>query len=215
MSHKRLVIDLDGCLASFNEAYAQVLMNESGLDPLPPGWEIDPNWPPVWDWDRAFPREARMRAWDNWIRNGDVGFWSSLDPLPHAQETVKLLNRLAGQGHEISFLTAREGDQAKWQSEEWLNMLGMKYPTVILSTEKHLIVEGLQPDLFVDDRLSTVEALAVEAWKWPHTQICLVDRPYNRDRKPHLLKDYIVVGSVLEALQQAGLDSSNDRVVKS
>ena len=216
MSHKRLVIDLDGCLANFNEAYAQVLMNESGLDPLPPGWEIDPHWPPVWDWDRAFPPTVRMNVWEKRIRRRNTNFWLRLDPLPQAKEAVQLLHMLAIKGHEVYFLTAREGQDVKLQTEDWLLMkLGMPCPTVIISTEKHHIVNGLQPDLFVDDRLSTVEALAVENWKWPNMEICLVDRPYNRDRKPHLLKDYTVVGSVLEALQQAGLDSSVNRVVES
>lgn len=80
-------------------------------------------------------------------------------------------------GHEIYFITHRFGLAAKLQTEEWLKEQGMTNPTVLIAEKKAQVVEGLQLDVFVDDKPSNVTSVQEAN---PFTRCYVLDRAYNR-----------------------------------
>lgn len=108
---------------------------------------------------------------------GDEEFCGSLDPLPGAQEGVKLLRKL---GHNVYIVTSPIWSSKTWMHERvnWLNAhFGIRANHVIQTSAKHL-VEG---DLFLDDRASTVE-------RWNEHRkgyAFLWDAPWNAKEPDH------------------------------
>lgn len=202
----KLGIDIDGCLANFNHAYAGLLI-EAGGDKLPAGWREDPAFPPVWNWDQHFGYSAEdiNKIWRRHIAKNPK-FWLDLAPLEHAKDTVKQLNRLSRAGDDVYFLTHRMGYKAKQQTEEWLSLLGMHTPTVCLVEHKVPAVIALGINFFIDDKLDTVLNVerSIKAGGIPKTtKLYLKDATYNKDNG--LAPLYIRVGSIKEALEKEGL----------
>jgi len=203
----RLSIDLDGVCAQFNEAYAKILIKESGRDLFPPGltWEERPETFVCWDWDTFYgytPQEID-KAWRHGIKNSTT-FWEKLQPLEGATDAIKQLNRMAKSGDDVYFLTNRIGYRAKYQTEKWLYAQGCDYPTVFLVADKVPVIRALGIHFVIDDKLETINDLArvVEEEGWTGMKIYLKDAPYNREGRR---QDIIVVGSINEALKAEGL----------
>jgi 5' nucleotidase, deoxy (Pyrimidine), cytosolic type C protein (NT5C) len=195
----KLGIDIDGCLANFNKAYGNLLIQVTGVNLLPSEWDSHPDFPGVWDWDSAvgYSTQDIQAAWTKIVTS--PRFWESLEPLDNAKDTVKALNRLGKKGAEIYFLTHRMGLRSKVQTERWLYNLGMDYPTVILTGNKAPIAQNLGLTFFVDDKVENVNAVAIA---WPKAQTFVVDRLYNRENREAGVKP---ATSVPDALKQAGI----------
>ena len=205
--HRKLCFDVDGVIANFTDSYSAAITRLTGIA-LP---KASDSFPHTWYWDREILSQEQLEmVWDTAIRPEGANFWLALAPLPNAIETIHRLNVLSKQGHEVTFMTAREGDRAKTQTEMWLHSYGMDYPTVLVTNDKILIVDALKMDFFVDDRLYTVDDLArrmemFEIFDEPRPvkdRIYLVNRPYNQEPCHAFIKR---VASVKEALQLEGL----------
>ena len=202
--------DLDGVLACFNHGYANLLISLSGKDLLPKGWRTDPNFPSVWYWERKYGYGGKWenKAWKEHILvNG--WFWERLDPLPNMEEVFRQINRLAREGHQVYFLSHRQGKDAKRQSEKWLYAQGIDYPTVLLvekSPDKVPLLKALNIHFYVDDKLETMNELMQtaddERWRMDGRGFYLLDRPYNRTGRRN---DVSVAISVKAAMVGAGL----------
>lgn len=192
-------IDLDGCLADFTTAYAELLIFVSGRDLLPPGWRTDPRFPSTWFWERAagYTPEEESEVWQEHILKPGT-FWQSLDLLPDAKSAIKQLNRLSMQGHDIYFLTHRMGKHAKLQTERWLYEHGMSYPTVLLTGDKAPVIASLKLDFYIDDKPDNL----IEASRVMSSGLYVMDAPYNWQEVP---PDLPRVKSVKDALITAGL----------
>lgn len=171
----------DGCLANFNKGYAHLLNQEA--ERFPEGWKKDfqtyvvPPWIDTWDWDKkyGYTSAERSKVWD-YIKSSE--YWFKLDPLPLATEAVEVLEDLSLE-HEVYFITHRMGKEAKQLTEDWLFGLGMTCPTVLISTDdKTPLVQGLDLDMYVDDKKSTIFNLSVKAL--PKTKLYIIDSPYNQ-----------------------------------
>ena len=205
---KRLVFDLDGCFFSFNNGYARLLYEENP-DKIPKDWQESDTTPSIWDWDRArgFTSEELARVWGR-ITKKDSTFWSKLEPLPGAVETVKRLNQLTRKDVEVLFLSNRFGYNTKRQSEIALYELGMNYPTVLIAPSgeaKIPTLRALGADYFLDDRLDTLnEAVTVAAsagYNWK-IHLHLLNKPYNQTGR---LGGYTVVDSLQDSLERVEL----------
>jgi 5'(3')-deoxyribonucleotidase len=190
----KIGIDMDGVLAKFESGYAPLLTARTGIEfPLD-----DPDFPPQWHWPNHYnvSKDAQDEAWREIKQSPD--FWYGLGEMPLARETVRRLNVLAID-HDIYFITHRMGWQCKQQTEEWLKSRGMGNPTVMLAHDKHLIAVGLQLDVFIDDRPSNVNEVAILARDCEVSmRVYLVDRPYNRESK--IDRSVVRVHSLADAL---------------
>ena len=162
----KLGIDIDGVLAEFNTAFKKFF-------PRIP----DDFVPDVWDWPKKYGAtdEEIEEAWD--ILRDSSDFWRRLSPYPEMAEQSKVINDLSADGHEIYFITAREGWCAKFETETWLRRHGIAFPTVILSSSgyrKGDICSALDLHAMLDDSLDNVRVIS---------NVCrtyLLDRPWNQ-----------------------------------
>lgn len=194
----KLAFDIDGVLADFTSSYGHALIEVTGRNLLPDGWETNPEFPLTWYWERdaGYTKEEEQKTWNEKILSSAT-FWKKLAPLPDTKDVIKQINRLAREGHDIYFLTHRMGKQAKKQTEEWLYNLGVNYPTVLLSGNKTPLLQALEIDFFVDDKLSTVEDAALHYMKRGKGCVVLKDAPYNREGRSG---NFAVASNALEAL---------------
>ncbi len=148
----KLGIDLDGVLANFNDAFADILRGINPNITLPQASKL---WPAVWDWPKVAGYTSKQVS-EAWEIVKTTTFWGTLHPLKGTPEVLKELSVLRGIGHEVYFITTRPGRMAKYYSEIWLGAHGMQNPTVIISEDKGSISRGLGLDVFVDDRAENV-----------------------------------------------------------
>lgn len=206
---KIICLDIDGVLANFSHAYAELLIKVEG-DKLPDRWWDDPNWPAVWYWERAagYSKDAELEVWNNYIMRRGSRFWQTLEPMDDARETLMVLNGLVKNGTiECYFLTHRMGDRAKLQTETWLYENGFDYPTVLLGGDKVPYLRQLKANFFIDDKIETFNDVARvshdEKWDW-NFDLYLKDAPYNQENRAFGIGLHVAT-SVKTALQNAGI----------
>lgn len=202
---KTLVFDIDGVLANFNLGYGRLLTKVGG-DKLPKGWEENPAFPAMWDWDDAagYTPEVTTKVWKKYIMQQGSDFWKTLEPLPTARETLMHLNGLVKKGvAECYFLTNRMGHNVKLQTEEFLYANGLDYPTVLITTDKIPWLRLLRPNFFIDDLDKTVKDVKWAATEelWPNFELYLKRAPYNKA----LWEEVHTAETVKDALIAAGL----------
>jgi hypothetical protein len=176
MAAKVGLIDVDGVLANFNNAFLD-LLNER---------HVHKNWrrfqsaegPTTWDWPQAvgFPQEDIDLAWGRVARN--PAFWANLESYPG---TIDFLRRLkhATQERLIQpyFVTNRIPPSAADFTNRWLNWHGYADANVIAvnkSGTKHLIAEAVGADFIIDDYWKNFDGMPANVRKY------LVDKPWNR-----------------------------------
>lgn len=142
----RIGIDIDGVLADFVTGFNALAKKEYNVDL--------PNPAPEWDWAKAggLTSAQRNRLWEL-IKS--TPFFGTLPPKAGAPDALDRLNDLAGNGHDVYFITTRPGVTAKMWSELWLTGHGCNIPTVLLAVNeegKGSIAKGLGLDVFVDDK---------------------------------------------------------------
>ena len=176
----KLGIDIDGVLAEFNTAFKKYF-------PKIP----DDFVPDVWDWPEKYGATDKEvdAAWA--ILWNSSRFWSKLAPYPEMVEQSKVINNLSADGHEIYFVTARVGWNAKFETETWLRRYGVAYPTVIISpgSRKWKVCSALELDAMIDDSLDNVRVIS---------NVCrtyLLDRPWNQ-------QDYIPNVTRVQSISQ-------------
>lgn len=206
MTPLRLGIDLDGVLANFTDAFADVLAKTSGRM-LVTEYPYDPL---VWDWPQhvGFTDAEVTAAWKRVHQSPD--FWQSLLPKDGAVAFLDQLWRWVayrnwghGESHEVYFITNRDGLRAKDQTEQWLirHGFGGKHPTVLIARgEKGPLVPALGLTHVVDDRPENLTSYLICGL--PADRAVLYRANYNApfaDRHPH------TVGSLAELATRWGI----------
>lgn len=205
-----LGIDIDGVLADFTTAYADLLVEITGSDLLPKGWRegiVNKTFPTSWNWDldAGYTKEQTRQVWERGILTS-AKFWRSLQALPGAQDAIKQFNKLSNEGHEVYFMTHRMGKKAKQQTEEWLYDHGMNYPTVLLSGDKTPLLANLGAKFFIDDKVATMNDVLRAGVVGEHLYI--INSPWNNEGRERGLK---AAHSAVDALQIAGLYKEEKR----
>lgn len=170
-------IDIDGCLANFTDAYADLLRKVSKRDLLKGDFLSQHA---VWDWDKAagYTSAERSAAWAEIHR--DDQFWFNLKPLRGALDAIEYLEELS-EDNDVYFITHRSGVQCKQQTEDWLFGHGITHPTVLISgDDKTPLIRGLELDFYTDDKFSTLYKANSQRLESKYVQLYLVDAPYNR-----------------------------------
>lgn len=179
-SPKRLAIDVDGVVADFATAYAELLIFVSGEDKMPVGWRGNLDlFNPVWDWETLFGYEPAhiSEAWEDHIKRKNSVFWRTLEPLAGARDALRRLNSLESAGEiEVFFVTNRMGHRAKYQTEQFLYDHGINFPSVVIASYKAPVIAALNIEVFIDDKLENFDDMDPEA-----TRLYVCDAPYNRE----------------------------------
>lgn len=180
----RVGIDVDGCLADFNEAFIRRIVKMTGRDLFGPGYE-----PTTWNYPESVGyTTGEVDAIWQAIRTDRV-FWYTLNAYPEtSQAMVYLSERILG-GDDVYFITARPGRDAKKQTEMWLQkefsyiLFQPVTPTVLISSHKGLCAQALGLDVYIDDRWENCLEAAAMHWKGeqPKCRTFLLDRPWNRE----------------------------------
>lgn len=168
----KLGFDLDGCLVDFTSAFIDRIVSVTGEDKFPPR----PFDVPCWDYPAHFgyTPEQVDAVWDD--ITADSLFWMSLSPLAGEQNTVQRIKGLTPE-HDVYFITARPGRNAKRQSEIWLRWYGFDDPTVLISGHKGLACKALELDLYVDDKRENCDSVHFDS----KTRVFIYDQPWNRE----------------------------------
>jgi uncharacterized HAD superfamily protein len=175
--------DVDGVLADFDLAFCSLIRDVLGnTEPLNRLLANPNEYPDSWNYhlDAGVSLQEDERLW-NFIRRSN--FWARLQPTREGRGCARLLQKLADAGHTVYFITAREGDYAKEQTEEWLNAVGIRWPTVIVVkhyADKAEIVKALDVDLFIDDKPEACDLAHMAGMR----DVILYDRPHNRVSTP-------------------------------
>lgn len=172
---KRILgVDLDGVVADFHTAFLRILEKQTGR----------PASGPVVTWD--FARDLGYtdleigRAWQT-VHDSDT-FWERLPLLPEAPAAFAYLRKRMGLGDDVYFVTNRQGEYVKHQTERWLTPW-ISNPTVLLTANKGLAARVLEFTHYIDDLPWNCE----QAYTIGGARVCLMDRPWNRGaRDSHL-----------------------------
>jgi uncharacterized HAD superfamily protein len=185
----RFGIDVDGCIASFTDAFINAV-NTLWPGRLPLSYE-----PTDWDWTNSgltVAERNHVYAYIEKIPN----FWMSLKPIMENVSAIAL-HRKRFPDDELYYVTARRdtaGMPTMHQTQEWLRMCGIyglgTGVIVDYGGDKVPIFNALDCDLNVDDKLEAVIAHSRDT-KWG----VLLDRMWNRSNRPSSI---IVVSNLSE-----------------
>lgn len=175
-----LGIDIDGCLAQFNEAFKRVQIETSGRDLFPADWSDEQI--TCWNWPTdqyGYSKEEYKAAWEVVWTNPK--FWKQLRPYDGAIDFLKAIRKLSD---NIYYITQRKGVKVKAQTEWWLRSYGAgDDPTVLISDDKAGACKALHITHYLDDKdencLSVIDTQFTKVWMpvrgWNH-QISIVPR---------------------------------------
>lgn len=151
------MFDIDGVLASFLDAYRQVEVT-FGQTPT-----TEARWDAYWKTD----------VWA-YIKRSEE-FWLKVPPLATPEEFARIYD--LSFENDLYFVTNRPGKAVKWQTERWLEMRGVRNPTVIISGKKGEMARALGAHFSIDDKAPN--AVFTQYWS-PETKSFLLDAPYNQ-----------------------------------
>ena len=166
-------IDCDGVLADFNTPFIALVKEQTGIE-LPAPSATYPN---TWNYHRAAGVNAKQDA-QLWAYIKESDFWETLPPTKDCAAAIARLRECRGEGDEIYFITSRPGKYAKHLTEFWLDAQGYECPTVLISSDKGPVCQGLEVDVFVDDKIDNCNEVADCC---DDARVFLLDAPYNRD----------------------------------
>lgn len=127
----------------------------------------------AWDDYGDLDKKAVSRVWNQVKR--DPNFWLYAAPLVD-YSTFKWINDLQD-SHEIYFVTARVGVQARSQTRRWLEAQGVSSPAVVMSANKGDVADAIGADYAIDDKAGNA---IYTAYKARACRSYIIDRPYNR-----------------------------------
>ena len=174
----KIGFDIDGVLATFDDAYSAILTRLTGLK-FPPD---SPTWPKTWDWDFDMMVDAgfsvadikmiQSTAW-NEIKDPSTEFWENLPPI---KDNLIWAGTLQDCYANCFFITSRPGSNAKEQTERWLfKQFGYINP-VIISSAKGTEAAKLELTHYIDDRAENILDVMEKS---PLTRAYLLTKPYN------------------------------------
>jgi hypothetical protein len=173
-----LIVDIDGCLANWNDAFFDLLVDLHGK----PAHFI-PGQRPVfktWNWPKTecgYTNKQINAAWDR----VDDYWWVNLKPYPGVQDALERLCWLDHRGvTQVVFCTGRY-PSARGASRDWLYRHGYERLAHVITTSKKLDIAQAHaangPVSVIEDKPTLLE----EYKFGPVDTIYCIDQPYNRD----------------------------------
>jgi uncharacterized HAD superfamily protein len=159
--------DVDGVLADFILAFTKLAHSLFGT---PITRTVD-----HLSWDK-FPGLTDDDVFETWEAIQESSeFWLGLEPLV-GPDVFSRIDQIERRGGRVYFVTARSGEYAKQQTEQWLRTFGITNPTVIVTTSKAETARVVGATHAIDDKAGN--AVAIQYMSTAKSY--LLDRPYNR-----------------------------------
>lgn len=175
---KRLLIgmDVDGVVADFIKSFREICMEVTGrwMPVVSTAWNFT-----NWGLDALETRAAweKLRATEN--------FWAQLSPC--ADATTGLLRDLE-EKHILYFITTRpatKGLSVEMQTCAFMECsFGLRFPQVIVSSDKGTVAKALGLDYFIDDKPENLRDIMKATTR---TKLFLRDQLYNQNVPQHVL----------------------------
>ncbi len=172
---KTLVFDVDGVLADFCYGFSDLAIrrfHQPFIAPYSNGGQ------PSWEWSHypGIPHDVISAMWA-FIQESEI-FWYDLLPLTPRGEIEDM--RVTCRQFNVAYMTARPGDTAKQQTEDWLTEYGFPSGQVIIQADKpkgchRLQGAGAEIVGIIDDRPRTLVDLYEDGWP-----VTIRDAQYNR-----------------------------------
>ena len=177
---KIVAIDLDGIIANFTDAFADVAR---GL-----GYSLAPDYVPTdWNWAEVLSLQQIDRCWkkiqetDNW--------WMGVKPYPNVGDSLAILHR--DENVDVYFITSRTasaGNSVLDQAICWLTVYGLRgtFGSAIVvkrPSQKLKVLQAIGAHFFIDDKPETVEQVLDE---YPACSSFLLTQPWNQSYKTPL-----------------------------
>lgn len=195
---KRILLDIDGCIADFFHGIAIFLNDNYGttLDPdrEPSGYNFE-------DWGGGVENLDVVEATNRWISEGGYG---KLPSYPGVKELYDELSKT----HDVYIVTARVGDfggnldlglqdQIKKETTDWLKHNGIECDKVFFNHDKidFCIRNGIY--IIIEDKLSTALSAAKNG-----IDTILIDRAWNRSPSRYRIHRVYTYDEVLKTLNK-------------
>lgn len=143
---KKMILDVDGVLLNFIQAFEEVahsMSKELGID-----IKI------AEDKYHLTGRLGITQEQENeiWKKFAETGKWANLNPLPGVIEAIDAINKA---GWEVYIVTAIEPEFAEQRLSnlKHLGLVPKEIHCVGYGNDKQKIIDEIDPDVFVDDRL--------------------------------------------------------------
>lgn len=190
-----VIVDIDGCLANWNEAFYELLASlhgdaHAGLPTFK-----------TWDWPKTECGYTQKQVDAAWDKIDDM-WWMALQPYPGTFDALKLLAWLDEVGKtQVTFVTGRY-PSARNASALWLVDHGYRSPHVLTTSRKEAVAKALAangPVAVIEDKPTLIEGYANSQYV---NLVYAIDQPYNRN----LVHDFTVAvvarkASTLEAVK--------------
>lgn len=169
----RIALDIDGCLADFNNGFSMAAERIVGVKP-PKDFTFS-----KWEWPALYMTKAEEDATWSWIKEHPK-FWRDLGKLVDSA-VFSRINSLPPE-HDVYFITHRPTTVGvKVFTEDWLEAMGIANPTVLLTGEKGLVVNALDIQAFIDDKPANLLKIRQEVED--DCRLFLLNSPWNQEDK--------------------------------
>ena len=164
----KIGIDVDGVLYDFVSAFRRLAQQTFGKD--------FPTFSSDWDFSNwGLTSDEYKSLWTR-VRGSVDWFLDNEKPYSFAVESLTLLKN-----HELYFITTRcptQGETVLRQTQRQLNMLGVEFPTVVVTNDKGAVVQGLSLNFYIDDYVENLKRVQECS---PSTKLFLVNQTYNNE----------------------------------
>jgi hypothetical protein len=170
-----LMIDVDGVLADFSEAFTRTARGLDNSTPI-----ISTVSQPTWNLKGFMSPTLVNQTWE--LVRQEFGWWKKLHPLIDEKELQRL--RHYHTRDRVVFCTGRsarnpEDRTIEYQTIEWLEVRGLRYPSVLCSSKKGEVAKAIGATYSIEDK---PENAAMVHWLTDgKTKSFILDRPYNRE----------------------------------
>lgn len=165
---KRIVLDIDGCFAEFNQGFRALLIQRGAKIRA---FEV-PEGPSCWSWPQVYGATyaEETSAWKYVYTHPE--WWGTLEPHRDLTHRVQdIVNDLAIR-HDLFFVTSRPME-ARESTSGWLDEHVCAFGTLICCDGKVEILRGLTPAAIMEDKPETLLG-----FRRPGEGV-LVRRPWN------------------------------------
>lgn len=190
----KIGIDLDGVSANFTKGVCE-LFDKLKINHKPVNSKED-----IKEWyfeDWMGVNETQVsRMWDE-VDKSKI-FWLNLSLIDPEGWKLLIENLANREDVELFFITARTlGRNLREQTFKWLQMQGIKYPTLIFCNEKIKLIDALKLDYYIDDSPSFFEKLNDKFINHYECKAYVLNYPYNAHLERNLgvesLKEFVEI----------------------
>jgi hypothetical protein len=170
-------VDLDGVVSNFSRSFSLIMRKLFGDEmPIVESENVIKHW----DWDKWYPA-TKEQIGAGWSCLKDTeNFWTTLSPFSVAVDGIRKL--YSAPNVVVYYITTRpqtRGLSIVEQSSVWIehHVGSRKSPQVIVTDDKHDVINALDIEYFIDDNTFNV----LNAVLYTEAKVYVVDYLHNQD----------------------------------